>query len=143
MNYFNFKEFTRESVIPTYVADAILNHHMPNLNAVRHKLNAPINISQRSGFRSVPYERSQGRSGTSQHTFRNNDGTPCLGAVDVTTTQPALEALGHFLVRLTDYRRICWYPNEQFYHCDYKDTDHRLFTMGEHGWTRDDTWAPL
>ena len=141
MNHFSFKEFTRESVIPLHVADAILKHHMPALNRVRNEIYGPIYISEHSGFRSVPYERSQGRSGTSQHTFRNSDGTPCLGAVDVTTVPFKLEELGYLLTKHTGYTRICWYPESGFYHCDYKDTDHRLFTMGEHGWTRDDTWA--
>ena len=140
MNHFTFKEFTRESVLPVHVADAILKHHMPALNAVREKLYGPIYISERSGFRSVPWERSQGRSGTSQHTFRNSDGTPCLGAVDVTTVPFKLEELGYLLVKYTGYRRIAWYPEQGFYHCDFKESDHRLYQQGDDGWKRVEEW---
>lgn len=136
MNYFTFKEFTRESVLPTYVADAILKYHLPVLNLLRDMLGEPIYISERSGYRSVAWEKSKGRSGTSQHTFINQDGNLCKGAVDVTCHHMYLQELGYMLVKDSDYTRICWYPSEGFYHCDYKKSDHRVYNSIDGKWAR-------
>ena len=112
MNYFKFSEFTKESVIPLYVAQAILDYHMPALNLLRNSLGEPITISERSGYRSVAHEKLKGRSGNSQHCFQNG-----MGAVDLTTRN--MEKLG-VLLTISAYSRVCWYPTKNFYHCDFK-----------------------
>lgn len=102
--------------VPQDVADKLLKYHIMPMNAVREMLGKPITASQKAGYRPKHYEIQRGRSGNSQHCF---EGTS-LGAVDWTCSDP--EALLALILAHTDYKRVCYYPNNGFIHCDYKET---------------------
>lgn len=104
--------------IPEDVADKILKHHILPMQKVRELFGQAIWPSQKSGYRSVKWEKEHGRSGNSQHTFKGK------GAVDWTCKEGEsfgvrnLDNLLHFIIEETDYKRIAVYKN--FIHCDYK-----------------------
>lgn len=102
--------------IPVTVADKILKYHISPMCDVRKKLGVPIFPSQNSGYRPVSWEKSHGRSGNSQHTFKEK------GAVDWTCNNFS-KYKNDFLRAIyseTSYTRIAIYNT--FIHCDYKDT---------------------
>ncbi len=99
------------------VADKILEHHIVPMQKVRDKYGAPIWPSQKSGYRSVQWEKSRGRSGNSQHTFKGK------GAVDWTASD--LDKLEKLIIEHTDYTRIARYNT--FIHCDYKAKGERQY----------------
>lgn len=133
-NYFDIDEFfidkeLRDSYadIPVHVVNKIINHHLPILNDVRDKMNAPVWISKNSGYRSVQWELDHGRSGTSEHTFRGD------GAVDVTARN--MQLLLKYMME-SDYKRICYYPEQGFIHADQKGTNYHYFEANPQGvWT--------
>jgi uncharacterized protein YcbK (DUF882 family) len=100
--------------IPLSVADKLICYHIAPMTKVREKLGKPIYASQRSGYRPKWYEIQRGRSGNSQHTFED------LGAIDWTTSGD-LNKLLALIIEHTNYTRICYYPNNGFIHCDYKN----------------------
>jgi hypothetical protein len=97
------------------------------MQKVRDSMDVPIWPSAKSGYRSVSWEKSHGRSGKSQHTFQGN------GAVDW-TCENFIANKKDFLrniIKLTDYTRIAVY--DTFIHCDYKDTttgERQIFKSG-------------
>lgn len=95
------------------IANKILEHHIWPMNPVREKLGHPITASQNSGFRPTYYEKTRGRSGTSEHCFIGK------GAVDWTTTTGSIKTLLYLIMKHTNYTRVCYYPNDHFIHCDY------------------------
>jgi hypothetical protein len=103
--------------IPEDVADKILKWHISPMQEVRNELGYSIWASQKSGYRPTTWEKSKGRSGNSQHTFKNK------GAVDWTCKDYSnnknefLESI----IKHTDYTRIAIYNS--FIHCDYKETN--------------------
>lgn len=118
-NYFTISELCIVSdAVPQAVADKLLQHHILPMNQVRHKLAAPIWASQKAGYRPRAYEISKGRSGNSQHCFLNDS----KGAIDWTTKGDIQEMIA-LIIEHTDYTRICYYPNNNFVHCDYKHPD--------------------
>ena len=100
--------------IPLAVADKLIKYHISPMTFVRESLGDPITASQRSGYRPKWYEINKGRSGNSQHTFEDK------GAVDWTTTGD-MKKLLQLIIDFTTYTRICYYPNNRFIHCDYKN----------------------
>ena len=83
--------------------------------------NIQIEISLRSSYRSLSWEKSKGRSGNSEHSFKG------LGAVDLTCNDFAKnkDTLLDALKNNTDYTRLAVYNS--FIHCDYKnDYDERF-----------------
>ncbi len=117
---FRISEFCIEQKPPTRrIADIILKCHIEPMNIVREALESPIIVSKRSGYRSRAYEVSKGRSGNGQHNFEDSHehGT---GAADYTSAE-AKELIEPVLEH-TCYTRICYYPNNNFVHCDYKPT---------------------
>jgi hypothetical protein len=124
--HFSIKEFciTGERP-PLEVAESIILNHIDVLNPIREELGAPIIISQKAGYRPKEYELSKGRSGKSQHTFERVDETTgevivTGGAVDLTSRN--LDELGSLIRASGKYTRMCYYPNNGFYHCDHKPT---------------------
>lgn len=103
--------------IPEDVADKILKYHISPMIEVRNEMNVPIWASQKSGYRSVSWEKSRGRSGNSQHTFKGK------GATDWTCED--FSNLKYDLLKSiitnTSYTRIAIYNT--FIHCDYKNTN--------------------
>ena len=121
---FSISEFIIEPEIdiPQEIADKILKYHIIPLQGIRDILKSPMTISERSGYRSLDYELSRGRSGDSEHCYRGK------GACDVTVSGAEnLRVLG-LLLLCSPYTRICFYPGDKFYHLDYKQSDHRLYT---------------
>lgn len=115
---FNISEFNISGKsIPEQVADKILKWHISPMIPVRQKLGFSIWASQESGYRSIAWEKSKGRSGNSQHTFKGK------GAVDWTCKnfQINKEKFLETIIEYTDYTRIAVYNN--FIHCDYKQTN--------------------
>lgn len=98
------------------ICDKILKYHISPMMDVREKLNIPIWPSQKSGFRSVAWEISKGRSGNSQHNFKGK------GAVDWTCNSfnDNKNILLEAIIKFTEYTRITVYNS--FIHCDYKTT---------------------
>lgn len=115
-NYFTFQEMCIVPTmdIPQDIATKLLRHIL-TMNPVREALEAPIWPSEKSGWRPYDYELKKDRSGKSQHTFLYSD-----GAVDWTCEKNKIKSLLQFIVEMTDYTRIAYYPNQNFIHCDYK-----------------------
>ena len=137
-NYFNISEYCIESgPIPQHIADAILVHHILPMNMVRAEMKVPIYVSHSSGYRSEKHEKSKGRPGTSEHTFKYIWPTG-QGAADYTTHEPAtLERLFEKILKYTKYTRVCIYPFHNFIHCDYKPSTTRTFTADKQkNWQR-------
>jgi len=102
--------------IPAHVVDKLLFNHILPMQEVRNDLGLKIWASENSGYRSVSWERSHGRTGGSQHTFKGN------GAIDWTcedfsnNREEFLEAI----IKHSEYTRMAMYNG--FIHCDYKPT---------------------
>jgi len=114
---FNISDFNISGKsIPETVADKILKWHILPMQRVRDIFSKAIWASQKSGYRSVSWERSHGRSGKSQHVFKGK------GAVDWTCQYFALfkNDFLDLIIKQTDYTRIAVYNS--FIHCDYKRT---------------------
>lgn len=129
-NYFDIQDFLidpdmRSGIkqLPLQVINTIITHHLPILNDVREKLGKPVYISQHSGYRPVYWEKRKGRDGTSQHTFT---GEACMGAVDVTCGEGSTYTLLQLLCK-SNYRRVCYYPQDKFIHCDFKGDEFLYF----------------
>lgn len=102
--------------IPEEVADKILHKHILPMQPVREELNIPMFPSLKSGYRSVWWEKTHGRSGGSQHTFIED------GATDWTCQdfQDHKDQMLESMIKHTDYTRIAIYDG--FIHADYKPT---------------------
>ena len=115
---FNISDFNISGEpIPEDVSDKILKWHIIPMQRVRNVLGIAIWASQKSGYRSLSWEKSKGRSGNSQHCFRGKGATDwtCRNFSD--NKDKLLEAI----IKETDYTRIAIYNS--FIHCDYKETD--------------------
>ena len=128
--YLDFKisEFCiDDSDISQEVADKLLMH-ICILQDIRNQLGRPVIISKNSGYRPYDYERAKGRSGNSEHCFVGN------GAVDVTCDPYYMEDL-LFLLHESKYNRVCYYSNQKFIHCDFKDNEKKKYICdGVTGW---------
>lgn len=114
MRYFTATEFVKlsreEANIPITPALAEkIYGHIDELNPVRISLGKAIIVT--SAYRPVWWEKTRGRSGDSEHTFKGE------GAVDLTSFD--LKGL-LLLLKETEYTRIALYPESNFIHCDYK-----------------------
>lgn len=119
--YFTIQEFCiTDDPVPQDVADKIIKYHMLPINLVREEFGMPVIVSLRSGYRPIYYESSKGRSGNSQHNFKG------LGATDYSHSGCWDEFI-RLIIKLTDYTRVCWYPNNNFVHCDYNSDERQLF----------------
>lgn len=108
-----------DDAIPQIIADKIMVH--VNIgNAVAKNIGAPVWPSMKSGYRPYKYETSRGRSGSSQHCFRGQ------GAVDWTCDRSQAEALVAELIK-SPYNRVCYYPNNNFVHADFKSAGKHFF----------------
>lgn len=115
--------------IPEDVADKLLKWHILPMQRVRDKFRSAIWASQESGYRPVSWEKSHGRSGNSQHTFKTK------GAVDWTFSDftNRKQKLIQLIIEQTSYTRIAVYSS--FIHCDYKMTSsgrRELFSSDRH-----------
>jgi hypothetical protein len=127
-NYFTISEFCIENKpVPQSVADKILKNFIEPLNPIRELLEAPIIISQNSGYRSAAYEYSKKRSPLGVHTFTG------MGAADLTSRK--MKQLFYELER-SPFTRICYYPKRNFIHVDYEKHGTRFFFDNGRGWQR-------
>jgi hypothetical protein len=118
--HFRISEYCIEQKPPTKrIADIILSNHITPMNAVREAVGEPVLVSKRSGYRPRKYEQSKGRTGNSQHNFEEShpNGT---GAADYTSA--SAKDLIEPMLEHTCYTRVCYYPNNNFVHADFKPT---------------------
>ena len=114
---FNISDFNISGrPIPEMVADKILKWHIIPMQRVRNILGVAIWPSQKSGYRSVAWEKKRNRSGNSQHTFKQRGATDWTCSMFSKNKARFLEKI----IEQTDYTRIAVYLN--FIHCDYKNT---------------------
>lgn len=132
--YFNFSEFItlddpeygEQTFLPTPdVTDKIVKNFMIPLQLVRADIGMPVYI--RSCYRPNFWERKKGRPETSQHTFKGE------GACDVTSNN--LMKLFMSLSEGDHFTRICYYPEQRFFHIDRKTTVKQFF-INRDGWER-------
>ena len=127
-NYFTISEFCIENKpISLKVAYKILKNFIEPLNPIRELLEAPIMISQNSGYRSANYEASKKRSPLGVHTFTGK------GAADLTSGK--MKELFMELEK-SPFNRICYYPKQNFIHVDYLKHVTRFFYDNGNGWQR-------
>lgn len=129
MNYFKVSDFNISGQpIPEDVADKILLFHIIPMNRVRENMGIPIWPSQKSGYRPIAWEKSKGREGNSQHTYKGK------GATDWTCHDFAnnKDVLIENIVSLTEYTRICLY--DTFVHCDYASITRKFYKNTPKGW---------
>ena len=123
---FNFTlgEFCIEGVenCPDDIAVKIYRHHIVIVQVARVELGIPIIVSDKSGYRSKKWELQRGRSGNGQHTYVTK------GAADYRSNskENTLKLL-KWLVENGQYKRIAYYPNEGFIHCDHNADKQQLF----------------
>ena len=132
-NYFKITDFIIDQSykVPLKVIDDIYRFHLFQINKVRNIINKPIIVSKNSCYRPHQYEIDKGRSGNSQHTFRDITNGK-RGAADYTCED--LEALLNGLIKHSKYMRICVYPKNNFIHCDYASNQRQLFYDYGNGW---------
>lgn len=131
MLHFKISEFLRlrgdvQESVSTSIAEKIIQHHLYPLNNIRKQLGVPIHVT--SGYRPEWWEIKQGRSGKSQHVFEG------IGAVDVSLfgnkdLYPRL-----FAMLSNQYRRIAYYPEQNFVHLDYGAISLQCFIARDGSW---------
>jgi len=125
--YFNIDEFCiTKGMIPQEIANKIL-YHISIINPIRVELGHPIYVSKNSGYRPKWYELSRGRSGNSEHCYVNK------GAADYTCRKSDIRMLLHELLN-SEYMRVCYYPNDNFIHCDLKGSIKQYYIDYGNGW---------
>lgn len=90
-----------------------LMEHAVEASIVRNISGKPLHVSKKSGHRSIAHEWSKGRTGKSEHTTFK---IPGRGAVDYIYDKEQME----IMLSRNFYTRICYYPNNGFYHADRK-----------------------
>ena len=131
-----YSEFVRFGTPSIEQIDKLVHGFVIPLNNVRAEIGMPMFI--RSGFRDMQHEIAQGRTATSEHTFKGK------GACDVALTANSskradnddLFKLASLLVR-AGFTRIAYYPKEQFFHIDYKADKLELYISDSNSkWAR-------
>lgn len=132
-NYFKITDFiiSQSYGVPLGIIDDIYRLHLFPINNVRNIIDLPIIVSKNSCYRPYAYEKDKGRSGNSQHTFRDVTNGK-RGAADYTCHD--LDKLLQGLINHTEYTRICVYPKNNFIHCDYNSMQRQLFYDYGNGW---------
>lgn len=122
--------------IPVHIADLIYTHHMVPQSIVRESLMKPVYCSDHSCYRPKIWERAKGRHPASEggerekwseHTFYEGS----KGAFDGSASNTLRYA--ELLIDLTDYKRLTFYPDKGFIHCDYAADNLQLF-INSNGW---------
>ena len=121
ITYFDIEEFHNDFSVPTLEVRHKIQVHIDELNPIRELGGFPITISKGSGYRSKLYEMSKGRSGTSEHCFLGK------GAVDLTCGKENIKILLKNLLEHSTYTRICYYPVNNFIHCDWKLEERNMY----------------
>lgn len=140
--------YDHDGGLPTDVADKMLEFHIMPVNQIRIDAGYPITASKRSGYRSKEHEAKKGRTPAPDRDWSRHTYMPIKihdpfgkGATDWRTSNLRnMKDFGGRLISGTQYARICYYPNHNFFHCDYKfeTRGQRLFIAGADGWTQVD-----
>ena len=132
MIYFKLSELCiTDDPIPQPIADKLLKYHITPMSVVRGKHGAPIFASSHSGWRPEEYEKARGRSGGSQHCFKDIDQVEGKGAVDWTAED--MEQLLLDIIQYSTYTRVTYYKEDRFIHCDFKYTGDKGIQYFESG----------
>jgi len=132
-----------ERNVPLEVADKIMEHHIKPMLPFRLKSGVMIWPSERSCFRNKIWETTQGRNPDktgkeywSAHAFEPRRHDPeGKGACDWTAMKRKLVLLGEELANpVNPYRRVCYYPGNYFYHCDYDNDKAKGIWVNSGGW---------
>jgi len=132
-NYFKISDFIIDLKrhVPFEIMKSIYKDHLSQANKIREAYGDPVWISKNSCYRSEQYEKEKGRSGNSQHTFKDiTDGK--RGACDYTAHN--IDKLLQAIIEHSEYKRICYYPKSGFIHCDYNSMQRQLFNDYGNGW---------
>ena len=125
--YFNIDEYCIiPGLIPQEVANKIL-YHISVINPIREYLGHPIYVSKKSGYRPKWYELKKGRSGNSEHCYLGK------GAADYTCRKKDIRSLLYELLN-SEYMRVCYYPDDNFIHCDFKGDIKQYYVDYGNGW---------
>ena len=120
MNNFSISEFIidkGQSNVPLVVVDKILRHHISILQPIRNLLGCSIIVNKNSGYRTIKWELDHDREGTSQHCFKEK------GAVDLRCGDKFKTELLLKELQISKYKRVCYYPENGFIHCDHKGNE--------------------
>jgi hypothetical protein len=120
-NYFPILEFCITGDMPPVDVAKKIQKHIDLMNPIRHKLGFPVSVSKNSGYRPRWYEVSKKRSGNGEHNFEGE------GAADYTTATKERTLLLLEELKKSDYKRVCYYPNNNFIHCDFKGSEKVYF----------------
>lgn len=104
-------------LIPIDVADKILVH-IEIMAEISKLIGYDVFVSNKSGYRPVPYEKSKKRTGRSEHCFLG------LGAADYACEK--LDRLYHAIID-SKYTRIALYPDNKFIHADFASSRKKIF----------------
>ena len=107
--------------IPISIANKLLKH-ISIIQPIRDKLGVPIVASENSGYRPFHWELLEGRSGNSEHCFKG------LGAVDWACSKDRAGLIE--LLKESEYKRVAYYPENGFLHCDFKG-DEKVFFLSD------------
>lgn len=115
---FKLKEFiiTKPNKISLEIADKLYHYHIIPMIPVREEMGVSMTASASSGYRPKWWELRKGRSGNSQHVFREK------GAVDWTCSnfETNWEKMLDLMIYHTGYTRFAIYNS--FIHCDHAPT---------------------
>jgi hypothetical protein len=120
-SYFNILEYCITGEMPPADVAAKIQRHIDIMNPIRAAMGFPVSVSKNSGYRPRWYERSKNRSGNGEHNFETE------GAADYTTATKARTLLLVDALKKSPYKRICYYPNNNFVHCDFKGSERVYF----------------
>jgi hypothetical protein len=116
-----------------HIADSILQYHIRPIQTVEREMNIKVTCSMKSGYRTIEHEVLSGRGNGSQHTFSEKHQYG-IGASDLTSTN--IKKLIEGLIKHTNYRRIAYYPKQNFVHVDYKGNERIYFEAQGKEWKR-------
>lgn len=109
--------------VPMEVHDKIVLYHSNPMNFLRHEMNAPIFVSDASGYRPEIHEKENGRNGLSTHTFteRPERQDPGRGAADYWVHVINWYKFINLMIE-APYNRLILYPEMDvpFVHGDYR-----------------------
>lgn len=135
--WFILDGYEAELPLTTDVAQKIMQNHLLEINPVRDELGMPVHV--RSGYRPQWWERMKGRDGDSQHCYIEDGATDISIEKHSDNPHKSNQTWIRFLrlLKQTSYKRIAYYPELRFFHCDYQGND-RKYYISKQGWEQID-----
>lgn len=141
--------FDHSAGLPADVADRMLEFHILPVNRIRRIAGYGITASQNSGYRTKQHEISKGRQPKNQnedwsrHTYQPHPEFDPEGKGATDWRPVDLSNMSDFawrMVEMTNYSRLCYYPDQNFIHSDFKHESRgrRLFIASSGGWKQTD-----